>query len=47
MLDTQRLLTLSEQVCSIPSTSFHEHRLLGYLRNHAAALGLPAGQDRF
>ncbi|MCK4412468.1 MAG: hypothetical protein KAY32_02870 [Candidatus Eisenbacteria sp.] len=47
MLGTGRLLTLSKQVCSLPTASFHEHRVLGFLREHAARLGLPAAQDRW
>jgi putative aminopeptidase FrvX len=47
MLTRERLLELTRSIVSIPTASFHEHRVLRRLAAHAAGLGLPTAQDRW
>jgi endoglucanase len=47
MLTRRRLIELGRTILEIPTASFHEHRVLRRLAAHAAALGLPAAQDRW
>lgn len=47
MLTRRRLIDLGRTILEIPTASFHEHRVLGCLAAHAAALGVPAAQDRW
>ncbi len=47
MITRRRLLTLCQELLSLPTTSFHEHHVLRALTAHADGLGLPAAQDRW
>lgn len=42
-----RLIILLGEIAALPTASFNEHLVLRRLAQHAAALGLPAAQDRW
>jgi putative aminopeptidase FrvX len=47
MVSRRRLLELARQILDTPTASFHEHRVLRLLAQHAGRLALPAAQDRW
>jgi endoglucanase len=47
MIRRGRFLSLTREIVSTPTASFHEHHVLRRLAAHAHGLGLPTAQDRW